>query len=113
MAGRVYQLKATIVGTKPPVWRRVLVEETVSLLDLHHILQGAFGWYDCHLHEFEIDGWVDPHGTWLRRVTVKLAAGQDVGLDLEEGARRGLLVEMAGRLSNCVRERDTVAPPPP
>jgi hypothetical protein len=55
MAGRVYQLKATIVGTKPPVWRRVLVEESASLLDLHHVLQGAFGWYDCHLHEFEID----------------------------------------------------------
>jgi hypothetical protein len=56
MARRVFQLKATIVGTKPPVWRRLLVEETASLQDLHHILQGAFGWYDCHLHEFEIDG---------------------------------------------------------
>ena len=56
MAGRVFQLKATLVGTKPPVWRRVLVEESASLLDLHEVLQGAFGWYDCHLHEFEIDG---------------------------------------------------------
>lgn len=56
MAGRVYQLKATIVGTKPPVWRRVLVKETATLLDLHHVLQAAFGWYDCHLHEFEIGG---------------------------------------------------------
>jgi len=56
MAGRVFQLKATLVGTKPPVWRRVLVEESASLLDLHDVLQGAFGWYDCHLHEFEIDG---------------------------------------------------------
>ena len=56
MAGRVFQLKATIVGTKPPVWRRVLVSESASLLDLHEVLQGAFGWYDCHLHEFEIDG---------------------------------------------------------
>ena len=56
MAGRVFQLKATIVGSKPPVWRRVLVAESASLLDLHEVLQGAFGWYDCHLHEFEIDG---------------------------------------------------------
>lgn len=56
MVRRVFQLKATIVETKPPVWRRVLVEESASLLDLHYILQGAFGWYDCHLHEFEIDG---------------------------------------------------------
>jgi hypothetical protein len=56
MAGRVFQQKATIVGTKPPVWRRVVVQESASLLDLHDVLQGAFGWYDCHLHEFEIDG---------------------------------------------------------
>lgn len=56
MAGRVFQLKATIVGIKPPVWRRVLVKESATLLDLHEVLQGAFGWYDCHLHEFEIEG---------------------------------------------------------
>ena len=56
MAGRVFQLKATLVGTKPPVWRRVLVEESASLLELHDVLQAAFGWYDCHLHDFEIDG---------------------------------------------------------
>lgn len=56
MAGQVLQLKATIVGIKPPVWRRVLVAESATLLDLHNVLQGAFGWYDCHLHEFEIDG---------------------------------------------------------
>jgi hypothetical protein len=34
----------------------VVVQESASLLDLHDVLQGAFGWYDCHLHEFEIDG---------------------------------------------------------
>jgi hypothetical protein len=56
MAGHVFQLKATILGIKPPVWRRVLVAESSTLLDLHNVLQGAFGWYDCHLHEFEIDG---------------------------------------------------------
>ena len=43
MVRRVFQLKATIVETKPPVWRRVLVEESASLLDLHLVLQGAFG----------------------------------------------------------------------
>jgi len=38
-------------------------------------------------HEFEIDGWVDRHGTWRHRVEVKFAAGQDVAQELEEGAR--------------------------
>jgi hypothetical protein len=55
MTDRVYQLKATIMGTKPPVWRRLLVREATTLLRLHDILQTAFGWQDCHLHEFRID----------------------------------------------------------
>lgn len=56
MAGHVLQLKATLVGTRPAVWRRVLVAQSATLSDLHNVLQGSFGWYDCHLHEFEIDG---------------------------------------------------------
>lgn len=53
---RVYQLKVTIKDTKPSVWRRLLVPENTTLLDLHGILQAAFGWLGDHLHEFEIDG---------------------------------------------------------
>jgi hypothetical protein len=56
MAGRVYQLKATITGIRPPVWRRLLVEADTTLLGVHEVLQAAFGWWDCHLHEFEVDG---------------------------------------------------------
>jgi hypothetical protein len=56
MAAQVYQLKATIIGTKPPVWRRLLVPGNTTLLSLHEILQAAFGWYGCHLHEFRING---------------------------------------------------------
>lgn len=56
MPGRIYQLRATIVGTKPPVWRRMLVPEATTPLRLHEVLQAAFAWWDSHLHEFEIDG---------------------------------------------------------
>ncbi len=56
MARDIYQLKVTIVGTKPPVWRRLLVPGSTSLLSLHGIVQAAFGWEDYHLHEFEING---------------------------------------------------------
>jgi hypothetical protein len=52
----IYQLKITIDGIKPPVWRRVLVPATVTLAQLHQIIQEAFGWWDYHLHEFTIDG---------------------------------------------------------
>lgn len=53
---KIYQLKATIVGIEPPVWRRLLVPSSMNLSQLHELLQSAFGWWDCHLHEFEVGG---------------------------------------------------------
>src|SRR3954447_12038943 len=36
-------------------------------------------------HEFVVDGWTDRLATWRHEVSVKLAAGQAVELELEEG----------------------------
>lgn len=55
-ASTVHQLKMTIAGTKPPVWRRVVVPSSIDLAALHRVIQTAFGWWDCHLHEFDLDG---------------------------------------------------------
>lgn len=46
------RLKVTLKGLKPPVWRRLLVEDTTSLGDLHVAVQAAMGWDDRHLHLF-------------------------------------------------------------
>jgi hypothetical protein len=54
--GGVFQLKVTLKGTKPPVWRRVLVDGSSTLDHLHDVIQAAFGWWGYHLHDFEIDG---------------------------------------------------------
>lgn len=53
---RVLQVKVTLKGAKPPIWRRLLVESQTPLSSFHDILQTAMGWYDCHLHEFESGG---------------------------------------------------------
>jgi len=50
----VYQVKVTLLGTRPPIWRRLLVPATLTLEQLHDVLQLAFGWEDCHMHEFRI-----------------------------------------------------------
>lgn len=50
------QLKITLQGLKPPIWRRVVVRADVTLSALHDIVQRAMGWTDAHLHAFEIDG---------------------------------------------------------
>jgi hypothetical protein len=49
---QVYQLKITLKGTKPPIWRRIQVPESYTFWDLHVAIQDAMGWDDYHLHEF-------------------------------------------------------------
>jgi hypothetical protein len=51
----VYQIKVTLNGSKPPIWRRVLVPDSISLHQLHTILQIVMGWTNSHLHQFIID----------------------------------------------------------
>lgn len=53
---QIYQLKITLQGAKPPIWRRVQVPSNITLDQLHQVIQRAMGWYDGHLHEFEIYG---------------------------------------------------------
>lgn len=48
----MYQLKITIDGITPPIWRLIKVPETFTLNKLHHIIQIAFGWDNIFLYCF-------------------------------------------------------------
>jgi hypothetical protein len=52
----IYQIKVTLNDSKPPIWRRVLMPDSITLHQLHTILQIAMGWTNSHLHQFIIDG---------------------------------------------------------
>ncbi len=54
MSAPLLQLKLTLAGVRPPVWRRLYVSNQASLAKLHEIIQAVAGWSDQHPHEFAI-----------------------------------------------------------
>lgn len=49
-----YTLRVELDAVTPLIWRRIVVDENLSLGKLHHYIQAAMGWADAHPHEFEI-----------------------------------------------------------
>jgi hypothetical protein len=71
----IYQIKVTLLGTEPAIWRRLLVPAAMKLEQLHHVLQAAMGWEDCHMHEFRVGrrlfGQPDPNDRLMGTPTVE------------------------------------------
>jgi hypothetical protein len=51
-ASSVLQLRISLRGVSPPVWRRLPIPEQVTIAQLHHVMQLAMGWSGEHLHQF-------------------------------------------------------------
>jgi len=51
--GVAFQLKISLNDIRPPIWRRVLTKDC-TLAKLHDIIQASMGWFNSHLHLFEI-----------------------------------------------------------
>src|SRR5260370_37831030 len=54
--GMLLQLKVQLRDVHPAVWRRVRLADTMSIADLHRVIQLLMGWDDDHLHRFRIHG---------------------------------------------------------
>lgn len=71
MAKKIYQIKIELIDIKPEIWRRILVDSDILLVDFHRIIQTVMGWTNSHLHmfsdgieyyspeEFEVDNTID------------------------------------------------------
>lgn len=55
----IYQLKITLLGTNPKIWRRIQIPDC-KLNTLHYHIQAVMGWTNSHLHHFDIKG--ERHG---------------------------------------------------
>lgn len=60
------QLKITLIGFEPAIWRRVLVASDATFFDLHSLIQDVFGWEDEHLHSFRIRRDRGRHRTYIQ-----------------------------------------------
>ena len=49
----VYRIKVSLRGARPPIWRRIVVDPSLTLAALHEVIQLAMGWEGYHLHSFE------------------------------------------------------------
>ena len=85
----IYQLKVTLLGTNPPIWRRLLVHADLTLAQLHDVLQSAMGWEDGHMHEFRIGG---------RHFGRPDPEDRLMGMPSVENERTALLSSVLGRL---------------
>lgn len=105
-SGSVFQLKITLLDTAPPIWRRVLVDSASTLDHVHEVIQAAFGWWNYHLHEFEVgearygtpdpdDDWDPPHDERLTRLDVVTGERSSFGYtyDLGDNWRHRIVVE--------------------
>jgi hypothetical protein len=52
MQNEIFQILIELQGSKPKIWRRILVPSNYLLSDFHKIIQVSMGWTNSHLHQF-------------------------------------------------------------
>ena len=95
MPATLYEVRISLTGAKPPVWRRVRVDPDRSLGHLHEVIQSAMGWGREHLHGFELKRKGFP-----RRLFCSRGHGFDGSRDEDEDA--------VTLRSVCPRAKDTL-----
>jgi len=111
-ADTIYQLKITLKGIKPPIWRRVQTKDC-TLAELHEIIQVAMGWQFSHLYEFEVAG--EQYGD--RQLLDDLEVASDRKMKLSQIVRAGhsrftYVYDMGDNWEHTIQIEKTVATEP-
>lgn len=53
---KILQMKISLSDFRPLIWRRFLIEDSISFHELHDIIQEVMGWANGHLYQFTING---------------------------------------------------------
>ncbi len=91
----VFCFKITLAHVQPEVWRRIEVPDSYSFWDLHVAITDVFGWFDYHLHEFQIR-----HPKTGKNIRLSIPDPEDMGdIPLKPDYRR----QLAGLFSKTNR----------
>jgi hypothetical protein len=52
---KIYQMKITLVGFEPAIWRRIEIRSDSTFADLHDVIQSVMEWEGSHLHTFRLE----------------------------------------------------------
>jgi hypothetical protein len=52
----ILQFRVWLEDIEPRIWRRIQVPDSLTLKQLHQVIQIVMGWQDSHLHEFSLGG---------------------------------------------------------
>ena len=55
-APRGWQVTITLEDIEPPIWRQLILPDSLNFAGLHEVIQAAFGWTNSHLHQFSAAG---------------------------------------------------------
>lgn len=103
----IYQLKVRLLSISPMIWRRVLVPASMTLRELHGVLQVAMGWEGIHLFLFYVHA--VRHGSFELH-----AASPDVPLlqfEFRENDRFSYIYDMGDHWEHEIRI-EAINPPP-
>jgi Plasmid pRiA4b ORF-3-like protein len=88
-----YVVRIDLSNSKPPIWRRLALDNDLPLDVLHDVLQAAMGWTNSHLHKFEMGPGPRENGM----------AGFLTDWDEEDGEEEGIL-ERQVRLDEVLKK---------
>jgi hypothetical protein len=87
-----FDLRISIDGTEPEIWRRLILPETITIPQFHEAIQCAFGWQDRHLYGIRS---VDRRGQ-SRVIVGPDDAAEDIDAEPASGVALSELLDAAG-----------------
>jgi hypothetical protein len=102
----IIQLKVRLLGISPMIWRRVVVPTTITLRELHGVLQVAMGWEGIHLFLFYV--YTVRYGSFELHAATPDVSLQEFGL--RKNARFSYIYDMGDHWEHEIRV-EAINPP--